>query len=177
MAIQADGAILAVGHFDHVGGGSGLTTARNEIARFPATNAAVQTLTLGGGGSSPSVETWMRSGAGPEVSRVTFEFSFDGTGPNPFYSMLGAGSRIAGGWQMTSVNLPTSRTVWIRARGYYGSGFQNGSGSIVESILVKAPTTVTSKRGGGLRRRRKIRPVGLPRGGGQLVCSTARMEP
>jgi uncharacterized delta-60 repeat protein len=145
VALQGDGAILAAGVFDHVGGGSvtppGGTALRNKIARFPATNAAVQTLTLGGGGSSPSVETWMRSGAGPEVSRVTFEFSFDGS----FYSFIGAGTRISGGWTLTSVNLPTTRTVYLRARGYYGSGFQNGSGSIVESILIQQPT-VMSKR-------------------------------
>jgi uncharacterized delta-60 repeat protein len=147
VAIQGDGAILAAGVFDHVGGGSvtppGGTTLRNGIARFPATTAAVRTLTLGGGGSSPSVETWMRSGAGPEVSRVTFEFSFDGS----FYSLLGAGSRISGGWQLTSVNLPTTRTVYLRARGYYSSGFQNGSGSIVESILVQAPTVMSKREG------------------------------
>jgi hypothetical protein len=143
LAIQGDGAIVATGSFLHVGGGTGTATARKEIARFLPTNAAVQTLTLGGGGSSASVETWMRGGSTPEVSRVTFEFSFDGS----FYSFLGAGSRISGGWQLASVNLPTTRRVYIRARGFYGSGFQNGSGSIVESILVQAPT-VMSKRVG-----------------------------
>jgi uncharacterized delta-60 repeat protein len=132
VAIQPDGAILAAGIFTTVGGGTGVTTARNRIARFTNTDAAVQSLTLTNGGT---VETWLRSGSGPEVSRVTFEFSFDGS----FYSMLGAGNRISGGWQLQSVNLPSARSVWIRARGYYGAGFQNGSGSIVESVVVLRP--------------------------------------
>ena len=132
VAIQPDGAILAAGIFGTVGGGTGVATTRNRIARFTNTDAAVQSLTLTNGGT---VETWLRSGAGPEVSRVTFEFSFDGS----FYSMLGPGTRISGGWQLTSVNLPSARAVWIRARGYYGAGFQNGSGSIVESVLVLRP--------------------------------------
>ena len=134
VLIQPDGAIVAGGHFLNVGGGSGLTTPRNEIARFSTTNAAIQTLTLTGGGT---IETWLRSGAGPEVSRATFEFSFDGA----FYSLLGSGTRIAGGWQLTTgPNLPTTQTVYIRVRGYYGTGFQNGSGSVVESILIHAPS-------------------------------------
>ena len=67
-----------------------------------------------------TVETWLRSGAGPEVSRVTFEFSFDGS----LSLLLGSGTRITrGGWQLTSVNLPVHfRTVYIRARGYYEDG-------------------------------------------------------
>ena len=88
-----------------------------------------------------------------EVSRVTFEFSFDGS----FYSLLGSGARISGGWQLTSVNLPVHfRTVYIRARGYYETG-QNGSGSIAETILVigaaSAPTpnlvNLNGEPGGG----------------------------
>ena len=79
----------------------------------------------------------MRSGGGPEVSRVTFEFSFDGS----FYSLLGNGTRIAGGWELTTgVNLPTTRRMFVRARGYYETG-QNGSGSIAESILIQVGDT------------------------------------
>jgi uncharacterized delta-60 repeat protein len=132
VLIQPDGAIVAGGHFGGVGGGNGTGATRLAIARFETTDAAIQRLTLTAGGT---VETWARSGAGPEVSRVTFEFSFDGS----FYSLLGSGSRVAGGWQLTSVNLPTTRTVFLRARGYYGTGFQNGSGSIVESIVSVGP--------------------------------------
>ena len=76
---------------------------------------------------------WARSGSGPEVSRTTFAFSFDGC----FYSLLANGDRVAGGWQANNlVNLPDkTRDMWIRAQGFYGSGYQNGSGSIVETVL------------------------------------------
>ena len=93
----------------------------------------IQTLTLTGGGT---VETWMRSGGGPEVSRVTFEFSFDGS----FYSLLGNGTRIAGGWELTTGEPADHATLFIRARGYYETG-QNGSGSIAESILIEGCNT------------------------------------
>ena len=77
----------------------------------------------------------MRSGGGPEVSRVTFEFSFDGS----FYSLLG--NRHARGRRVgvDGLNLPLTAEVFIRARGYYETGYQNGSGSIVESILILRP--------------------------------------
>jgi hypothetical protein len=112
-----------------------LATPRLAIARFSTTDAAIQTLTLTGGGSAASTMTWLRSGAGPEVSRVTFEWSEDGA----FYSLFGSGARVTGGWQVTGTNLPNTLRLWVRARGYYSTGFQTGSGSIVESILIQAP--------------------------------------
>jgi len=134
VLIQPDGGIVAGGHFASVSGGDGTGVADVGIARFPTTGPAIQTLTLTGDGT---IEAWARSGAGPEVSSVTFEFSFDGS----FYSLLGSGTRTAGGWELTTgPNLPNARKLWLRARGYYGSGHQNGSGSIVESILIQEPT-------------------------------------
>ncbi len=132
LAVQPDGAIVAGGSFLNVGGGGGVaaTTARKQIARFPPTEAAVQTLVLSGGNS---VVTWARSGAGPEVTSVVFEQSSTGA----IYTALGNGTRVAGGWQITGLSLPAR--VHIRARGSYGTGLQNGSGSIVESILIVGP--------------------------------------
>jgi uncharacterized delta-60 repeat protein len=133
VAVQGDGAIVAGGIFDHLGNGASLLagagTLRNRIGRITNT-AAVQTLTLSGGNS---VVTWSRSGSGPEVSRVTFESSITGV----IYTLLGSGTRVAGGWQFSGLSLPTNVRA-IRARGYYGSG-QNGSGSIVQSILTLGP--------------------------------------
>lgn len=131
VAQQADGSIVIGGLFGTLGGGTGTATPRSFIGRIANTDAANQSLTLTNGGT---IETWLRSGSGPEVSRVTFEFSFD----NSFYSLLGSGIRISGGWQLNSVNLPARS--YIRARGYYGSGFQSGSASIVESILQPSGT-------------------------------------
>jgi uncharacterized delta-60 repeat protein len=139
VAQQGDGAIVMGGIFDRLNSTPNATTGivRNFIARITNTTPVTQTLTLTNGGT---VETWMRSGGGPEVSRVSFEFSFDGS----FYSLLGYGGRVAGGWQLTSVNLPSARRVFLRARGYYDTG-QNGSGSIVESILIQGPAATGAR--------------------------------
>jgi uncharacterized delta-60 repeat protein len=143
IALQTDGGIVMGGTFDRLNSTPNATTGivRNSLARVTNTTAGIQTLTLTGAGT---IETWMRSGGGPEVSRVTFEFSFDGS----FYSMLGNGTRIAGGWTLTSVNLPTTRRLFVRARGYYETG-QNGSGSIAQSILIHAPNATSDHDGDG----------------------------
>jgi hypothetical protein len=67
----------------------------------------------------------MRSGANPELSRVTFELSVEG-GP---YTLLGEGTRIPEGWRLDGLALPTGRNIFIRARGY-----ATGTGSLVESV-------------------------------------------
>jgi hypothetical protein len=88
-----------------------------------------------------TVITWLRSGASPEVSRVTFEISTDGVA----YTALGAGTRIAGGWRLSGQAPPIKQNVFIRARGYYATGYRNGSESIVESVrnvfLTETPFT------------------------------------
>jgi hypothetical protein len=72
----------------------------------------------------------MRSGPGPEVWRATFETSTDGV----TYTPLGAGTRIAGGWQLAGLTLRRGRNLFIRARGYYATGVYDGSASVVESV-------------------------------------------
>jgi hypothetical protein len=82
----------------------------------------------------------MRSGAGPEVGQVTFEISTDGV----TYIPLGEGARIEGGWQISGLDLPRNQNLNIRARGYYNTGTNNGSGSLVESVrnvFVKVDST------------------------------------
>ena len=140
-AIQPDGGILAGGSFLTVGGGTGLATPRNGIARFTTTNAAIQTLTLS---SNNTVVTWARSGGGPEVSRVTFELSVGAAA----YTLLGNGTRVAGGWTLTGLGLPHTR-IRLRARGYYATGYQTGSGSIVESIQTLGHATEGDYDGDG----------------------------
>jgi hypothetical protein len=87
--------------------------------------------------------SWMRSGAGPEVWRVAFESSADGVN----YAPLGDANRIPGGWELTGLDLPRGVNSFIRARGYYSTGFYNGSGSIIESVrmmfLAPAPFSKT----------------------------------
>ena len=127
LAIQSDGAIVVGGIFSALGGGTGAATPRLRIGRITNTEPAVQNLALSCGNT---VLTWTRSGSGPEVSGVTFEMSTNGT----LYSLLGSASRVAGGWELGGLSLPQNQEVFIRARGYYSTGYQTGSGSIVESI-------------------------------------------
>src|SRR5207244_3600135 len=114
----ADGKILVGGAFTALGGASGTTT-RNRIGRLTNTDAAIQRLSVTNNGS---VITWLRSGAGPEVWRATFEMSADGV----TYTPLGSGTRIASGWQLTGQSVPTQQSPFLRARGYYASGYVEG---------------------------------------------------
>ena len=74
--------------------------------------------------------TWTRGGSSPQFTRVTFESSTD----NVNYTPLGNGTAAGSNWTLTGLNLPTGQNIYIRARGYYRSGYQNGSESITESV-------------------------------------------
>lgn len=98
-------------------------------------DAATQTL------SAPSVSRvqWLRGGASPEVTQVTFEVSTDG-GTN--YTSLGAGSAIAGGWELTALTLPSPGR--LRARARTVSSGNTGSNGFTETILNYAPEIAVS---------------------------------
>ena len=127
LALQADGKILVGGDFTTLGGQS-----RNCIGRLNNTEPATQSL-----GYDGSTITWLRGGASPEVWRTTFDFSTNGTD----WASLGAGARIAGGWRLTSVSLPSANGT-IRARGDVTGGLGQGSAWFVESDLVLGATPV-----------------------------------
>jgi hypothetical protein len=101
LAVQADGKILVGGWFTTLGGQT-----RNLIARLNNTEPATQSLSYNG-----TTITWLRGGASPEVWRTTFDYSTDGV----FWSSLGGGVRIPGGWERADATLPVGAT--IRARG------------------------------------------------------------
>jgi hypothetical protein len=65
------------------------------------------------------------------VERTWFERSDD----DMTWTPLGEGSRIAGGWSLGGLDLPTDRNIWIRGRGDARGGTRNGSGSILESVV------------------------------------------
>jgi len=132
LAAQADGKILAGGMFTGIGG-----EARVRLARLTNDTAAWQDLSVTPDGQTIS---WMRRAASPEVGPVSFEQSPDGV----TYSPLGSGTSIPGGWQLTGLNLPPYQNLFIRARGYYGTGLYNGSISATESVrnvYAKVPPT------------------------------------
>ncbi len=92
--------------------------------------------------------TWTRGGSSPQFTRVTFEYSTD----NVNYTPLGNGTAAGSNWTLTGLNLPTGQNIYIRARGYYRSGYFNGSESITESVrnvfitLPPTPTQVVSRK-------------------------------
>jgi uncharacterized delta-60 repeat protein len=154
IAVQADGKILAGGNFTTIGG-----QARNYFARLSNDTAALQNLAV-----TQTAITWthgekflilsnsttqIRGGASPQFTRVTFESSTN----NLNYTILGNGTVATGDWTLTGLNLPTGQNLYIRARGYYRSGFQNGSESIAESVrnafltpLVATPPLLNIQR-------------------------------
>ncbi len=121
--LQPDGKILLGGTFTTIGG-----TTRNALARL-GNEAATQSLL-----PSPNQVLWLRGGAAPELSQVTFAYSNNDGGS---WTSLGNGSRMAGGWELGGLNL--SPNILIRARGLSTGGYYNGSSSLVESITTHGP--------------------------------------
>lgn len=109
MALQKDGKIL-------VGSESSLDRLHNT---YPATEK------LSSEGSSI---TWMRGGAGPEVSRVLFQYSTNGVQ----WMALPAPKRILGGWKLEGLSLAPE--VQIRARGWVSAGQVQSSSWFVQSL-------------------------------------------
>jgi uncharacterized delta-60 repeat protein len=117
VTLQADGKILIGGGFSRVNGMERICLARLN------NDAAAQTL------SAPHAAqvSWIRGGAGPELSQVTFEFSTDG---GSSYTMLGTGTRTGttASWQLGGLSLPVSGQ--LRARGF----LSGGCSSLIEQV-------------------------------------------
>ena len=133
IAVQADGKILAGGSFTSIGGQT-----RSRFARLSNDTAALQNLAV-----TPTTVTWTRGGSSVQFTRVTFENSND----NVTYSPLGNGTPAGSNWTRTGLSLSTGVNFYIRARGYYPSGHQNGSESISESVryvFIIPPTVLAN---------------------------------
>jgi hypothetical protein len=120
IAVQPDGKILVGGYFSSIGGAT-----RNLFARLTNDTAAPQNLA-----ATQTTITWTRGGSSPQFARVTFESSTD----NVNYSFLGEGTAFGSNWMVTGLSLPAGQNIYLRARGHYRSGWQNGSESIAESV-------------------------------------------
>ena len=132
LGIQADGRILAGGYFWILGGVS-----RRNIGRLDNTDLATSSFAV-----ESNTATWLRGGTGPEVWRTAFAV-WNGAG----WTNLGAGTRIAGGWQLDGLSLPANATV--RAQGFAVGGDDNCSSYIVEEgfgppVLSIAPVSRTN---------------------------------
>jgi uncharacterized delta-60 repeat protein len=131
IAQQVDGKILVGGSLYVIGGQT-----RKLFARLSNDTAAVQNLAV-----TKSTVTWTRGGSSPQLTRVAFEYSPD----NVNYTALGNGSADGSSWTLTGVNLPMDQNFYIRARGYYRGGCQDGSESITEAVrnaFIFRPSTL-----------------------------------
>jgi uncharacterized delta-60 repeat protein len=136
VAVQADGKVLAGGDFTTVG-----TAPRSRLARIENTGAPTGTLSYAG-----TTITWQRGGTAPEVTRTTFEISTNGID----WAMLGAGTRISGGWQLTGVSVTLGT---IRGRGCTSGGLGVAASGLVEDrfgippAITLAPASRTNAMG------------------------------
>ncbi len=134
-SLEADGKVLVSGILDEVTGGL-----RYDVGRLENDAAPVSLMAT----SAPGVE-WLRGGSSPEVVAVDFAASAD---LGVTWSALGAGARVAGGWERTGLSLPAA--CLIRARGRAFGGQYNHSSSLVETIAAfpaNAPPTVANPIG------------------------------
>ncbi len=120
IAVQVDGKVLVAGGFASIGG-----QPRSFLARLSNDTVAEQDLNV-----TQNAATWTRGGSSPQFTRVTFEDSTDGVN----YSFLGHGTAAGSNWTLTGLNLSIGQNLYIRARGYYHSGYSNGSESNTESV-------------------------------------------
>jgi hypothetical protein len=123
ITVLADGKILAGGHFSGANSIGGQV--RSYFARLNNDTVALQNLA-----ATQSTITWTHGGSSPQFTRVSFESSTNYVN----YTPLGNGAMAGSNWTWTGLNLPTGQNVYIRARGYYRSGYQNSSESITESV-------------------------------------------
>ncbi|MCP5524139.1 MAG: immunoglobulin domain-containing protein [Verrucomicrobiales bacterium] len=126
VALQEDGRVLVGGGFTKLGGAD-----QPYIGRLNNPVEASATLTR-----EASRITWQRGGSSPEVWRTTFEHSVDGVN----WTLLGDGSRIEAGWELSSEAIPEEGH--LRARGFVTSGDANGSAWMAETYLG-SPVFVT----------------------------------
>jgi uncharacterized delta-60 repeat protein len=107
-------------------------------ARLTNDTAAGQNLSV-----TRSAVTWTLTGSSPQVSRVIFEYSPD----NVNYTVLGNGTFAGNSWTLTGLNLPIEQNFYVRARGFYRGGIQDGSESIMESVrnaFILQPSTLAN---------------------------------
>lgn len=123
--IQADGKFVFWGGFIWAGSGS----SRSGLARLPAEKPAVQELGTQYGGDGPKM-VWTRSGSAPQVERVWFSASTDGTN----YGVPDEGRWIDGRWESRAFDLPAKVPLWIRAEGRVPSTNGGDAGGLVQSV-------------------------------------------
>lgn len=153
IALQSDGKILVGGQFNSIGG-----EIRNNIARLSNNTAALSTLDI-----NQTTLILTRDGSAPQFTRVIFEQSIDnganwallGTAVNSFASLVGireddnnepSFAPQASDYILTGQNISTGQNSLIRARGFYRTGYFNGSETTedkVQNVFLLAPTAAS----------------------------------
>ncbi|MEQ1748674.1 MAG: choice-of-anchor D domain-containing protein, partial [Prosthecobacter sp.] len=119
-----EGQVLVGGAFSQANG-----VARTGHVRLTNTTA-IQSLTANSAGTAVS---WVRAGSSPEVDRVTFESSLDGS----TWTSLGNGTRTTNGWQLAGLALPAAQGYRLRAQGIQMTGgYYGGDSSIYETTAI-----------------------------------------
>jgi len=129
VALQADGRVLLGGNFTALQpNGATSPTGRLRFARL-LNDPATQVLSA----LDPARVRWSRGGAGPAVTRVTFELSSDS---GVTWVAQGAGARVGTtqDWERPGLALPA--TGWLRARGTTIGGYSNGSSGLIEQVAA-----------------------------------------
>jgi len=122
LGLQYDGKVIVTGQFTLAGG-----TTKYAARLINDTDAATSALSV----VSETEVQWLRGGTTPETQIVVFHYSQDG---GTTWTSLGQGTRITGGWRLSSIALPISGL--LRAQAYLPCGLYNGSTSIHEEQVT-----------------------------------------
>ena len=139
IALQQDGKVLAGGVFTSIGGQS-----RNRFARLSNDTAAFSTLKV-----TQSTITLTQGGSAPQFTHVSFgsDYEYDG-----IYGLVGTGTPQGSSFTLTGQNFPTGQDFLIRSRGYFRTGYLNGSETTEHNIrnvfltLPPTPSQVVSRK-------------------------------
>jgi uncharacterized delta-60 repeat protein len=124
VALHALGDVICGGGFFSAPSGMGDDNFVCRLDNDPATSLLSAT--------SLTRVQWTRGGSAPEAVWVEFELSTDG---GASFTSLGFGDRIAGGWELTGLNLPAEGQ--LRARALTRAGIYGGSsGFAVETVAL-----------------------------------------
>lgn len=137
LALQEDGDLLVGGNPSQ----SFMGFSRKFLGRLINTDAATTRL-----GYDGHTLTWSRGGCAPTADSGFFQVSSNGVD----WNMLGVGTRVPGGWALSSLNLPTNLN--FRAVGFVRGGNHSGSTWAVRSvsgppIINRQPASVAASAG------------------------------
>ncbi len=139
LSVQQDGRVMAGGSFSQIGGQS-----RNALARLAAASTYSSSLTVD---EDLAIISWTRSGAGPEISSASFEYSLD----NRRWFPLANGARVGttATWRLSGQSLPSTAAFFIRASGRTPASQNSSEGLVSEAWEFLPRPLITSALAAG----------------------------